>query len=1628
MNTKGTKFLAVLAVLALAFAGFAVIASEDVSDADSKTVEDVVATAAPTTTEAVSADTNYIVKTGTSAATQKLTLADVTGAVVYMLPGKYLELTSVATAEELTIIMASSIEAGSTDGKYNITYDVDEEENPLYTFTADSSTAAGTGKLVIYFNSNGSLVLTPTDDGTEDMIGFTGMLIEATGGETFTAYVAGQTAAAVTYTDEVRKAVIIDGSAEIITKVDTTTVTDVKLESIEGAAITIASVGDNVATYANTADAAEGSMKIIAGGLSLANGAHLGKIIPTGYVIDTAALAETVATSTCVLQKDVPTATQMSTKTNFITIAGSASPGSLPASTMEEAGTVTVATYKWTGSATFTMKDGYGTTANKAADSVASFSGKDVSFQVAQTIADGTPDTITAVWTAPTEGELTIKSNAELTSWTLLKGVVLTIASTANVTLKTAFTTNVGDAETNAAKFVVDGNVSLNGAVTITLNGDTYVNGVLDMDATVIGGSGTIYIGTSGVVEMTSYESGHVYSSAVTDTDKNTPIWGTWTTDLTIDKTFFLSDDLVIAEGAEFTIVSGGTLFLNGYNVALNGSLEIKTGGSVSALGFDNSLNDLDEGIAIGKTGELDNSGILGLGGAPLTIWNAQDTYKGVVSLQNVTGVSIDYAKYNSPEYTGVLSTSEETKYYYMTVSGEANKFTGTGSTSTYQVIIDDDVILGSIDVATGVSLESIATATLVAKNSYLAVSGDITGTFYMETGSVLDATGGKVSGTAKLVGYTGAIKAGSDAVQSGLYQTSVTLANAQGVSVSMVKSNYSKDSASYVQYSLQVAGKLSQVTKEAAGAALVTIAKEADCPAERAETGYVDYIGAFVTGSLEIDAKMEAAVAAVSADANSMITVTGVIFSTSDGMVSAENANKFYTAYSVKESSTKTVYYMTTFEAALAVIDDTVDGITVYGTFDITQTFTLDSKKPVTIDSTAVITIPASVTVTVAKGSTMTGAIDTVEGKLVKMDGSDVTVPSHFMVMTKSATNDITYSGLQPAIDDADVGDVITLTSAATDLSSLTIPLGVTLDANGNPISTKSNGNLTVYGTLIAEDVTVGGKLIVAGTMKATGDVEVKGTTSVTGEADLSAAAATFDDKVTSTGLLAIQTGTATTQFVGALTSDGSESVLTTLPQAIIIAALAEEDTIIVYGAYTDTTDVILAEGMKLVISNSGTDRAVLATVGIAGATVDATAGYVTATFEGLYGTEGAEASVSVAEAKIAVSDLSALNSSGAEEYTFAITSLKAGSVEIEAGTVKSAVELTVNADQEFVVDYGATLKVTAGKLGGNGNVDIDGALEVAGDFEFSATTSDVSGAITVAKGKTMTVSSGTMNLTGTIEVKGTLDIDGTMNVLGAIDASAEDAEIKADGTLTIGQSAYTAAGASVTGKLTLGANKFITVFPGNIFVAEGLVYADYYINGDLYKTAYANSGNTIKTIAGVMKDKEVVITGYDMSGLATYSNWKDASGAALTSDVNIGKATEVYFFGTAQKVTVLPSVGVGMSLYIDGVLYESGTQKEFSIGSHTVQVTINPGYAGTTEIKFNGQTVTGGKITLTAEMTESEYVALTVTGDLHIDTGDDPAPVQKEDNTITIILLVVLVIVVTVMAVITALRLMRN
>ena len=284
------------------------------------------------------------------------------------------------------------------------------------------------------------------------------------------------------------------------------------------------------------------------------------------------------------------------------------------------------------------------------------------------------------------------------------------------------------------------------------------------------------------------------------------------------------------------------------------------------------------------------------------------------------------------------------------------------------------------------------------------------------------------------------------------------------------------------------------------------------------------------------------------------------------------------------------TTYYIETFEAAYGNIANAYQTtITVYGGVDINIDVDLQAKQRIVINGTS--TIAEENTVIIRSQGSITQISD-VQGVLIKYNGGNCPEPAKYVV-EKKGDGFTSWSGLVPAINGAQPGDVIDVKMGGDVKSSMTIPEGVT-------IRIASGVTLT-----FEKDLTVaeGAKIENDGTIDMTG---AKSKVNVYGELDSSEGTITFSATIignavdtralNSTGTTVLgQTnyGTLENKINGAAYLNNDQCVvITTLPKAIegVAGTDAISKAIVILGNVSDKTDVTLAADMSLFVQGTAT------------------------------------------------------------------------------------------------------------------------------------------------------------------------------------------------------------------------------------------------------------------------------------------------------------------------------------------------------------------------------------------------------------------------------------------------------
>ena len=331
------------------------------------------------------------------------------------------------------------------------------------------------------------------------------------------------------------------------------------------------------------------------------------------------------------------------------------------------------------------------------------------------------------------------------------------------------------------------------------------------------------------------------------------------------------------------------------------------------------------------------------------------------------------------------------------------------------------------------------------------------------------------------------------------------------------------------------------------------------------------------------------------------------------------------------------------------------------------------------------------------------------------------------------------------------------------------------------------------------------------------------------------------------------------------------------------------------------------------------------------------------------------------------------------------------------------------------LTVASGATLEIAKDKtvaIDGYNTVTVAGTLNVIGTLNVGQTT-DVE----------KFVVSGTMTVDGSVSVEN-ITVTGTLNVT---DNETTTGSMSVSNVMSVGEASETlGATGAINGAVTLSGNAYALAYPGTTVdiasFGNNAKTTQFYINGTLYVTAYTDSDGDVVAIGDKGFMAGVEITGFVTEDLET------ALVASNVTTFDIGDAEAAYIQLTPADAKIQYSVGSGISLYVDGIRVESGSEPvNLSVGTHTVTATVNPGYAGEVTITFNGQAVTGGTLEVTPEMAKNgaSPVVLSATGSITVDTGSSGS---SDGMGLTEILLVILVILIVVMAIMVALRLMRS
>ncbi len=1127
---------------------------------------------------------------------------------------------------------------------------------------------------------------------------------------------------------------------------------------------------------------------------------------------------------------------------------------------------------------------------------------------------------------------------------------------------------------------------------------------------------------TINVIEGSTFKQGALTNAAVTghgtvETPGDLGLTNVLDQDLEIVSNMYLTQNLEIPEGITLTIKNKGTLNLAGYNITVYGEIVVEKGGVIESPSDDSS-------ITLKSTGKFTSNGTVGNMHAVKIINGAteEDAAEESVSIQNVNGITIELKRVSGENY------------YKMNISGSVGKVSG----KTVCVLGATNVnINGDLTIEKGVTFD--ADRVTVAKGVGITVNGTMTGDLELDNGSTFVANG---SVTGAIKGIAGQVSDTTGNVEGDSGTTVTFTGNEKGVTLSVGRVSETVDGVTKTYQRMYITGGLTAIDeKNDAG---ITIA------------GTI-----FVKDTLTV---YKSAGLAMGVDGLIDVSAAGTV-QVNDRGDSGNNVTITYSGakYIVEsdDKTSETVYY-TSFDSAYAMIGSAY-GNTIYvsGSYTISGTYEIAADQMIESEGEVGLTISETGSMTIdADGEVSSDVFDKIEGIVYVAEGIGYEPDNgtEYAVSSEDDDGNMTYSGFKVAIDNAADGAVIDVVGNATYNGSLTIGKNLTINiADGKYL--RVTGNLTIEEG--AKLVLGQGSQIIAGTVGKESSINVYGTLDAADGKVYSASKNTADEgeeadyasatvNLYSTGTTmagaggdAISSAAATGENNGPVSVNAAYYnddgyVYTSVAKAV---AYCEDNSgypisITVTGTVTEKDaitsndiDIVIANGAKVTL---GDVTLVKASIYSAASEEEADQGVYTANVSGLTGTGDVAvlSTVSVTETTATIANKVTVNAQGANVCETTIDKVAGKSTAVTAGKIVFVGEKIETSDDvttpvKLSVSSGAELVIGEkdDAISVSGEISNAGTITVAGDVTIDAD-AEIGGSVAVADEASLTVSDGeTLVITGTLTVSGTEDKEGTLTV---------------NGILQVGETPeYLGASGSVSGKVIV--KGMIVVFDG-ASVADATLVDDqgqaskstsYTINGIAFATIYGNGD--VGDINGYVYALKDVVSYDDKNDNDTIDDDESLikwySGETLVANtISIGTyasvSTELEYAGVSIEISVMPRI----TLSVDGIVWDGLTNpKVLSIGTHTVSVTPYPGYSGDITVTFNGQTVTDGKIVITADMIGEKAPLLSVTGNIVVDNGTVTS--SGDDGLgLTDYLLIILVVLIAIMAIIVALRLTRS
>ena len=784
-----------------------------------------------------------------------------------------------------------------------------------------------------------------------------------------------------------------------------------------------------------------------------------------------------------------------------------------------------------------------------------------------------------------------------------------------------------------------------------------------------------------------------------------------------------------------------------------------------------------------------------------------------------------------------------------------------------------------------------------------------------------------------------------------------------------------------------------------------------------------------------------------ISAVKSATITNTGKITVSGEGEISNvegtvdKTVSTLYVT-SVKDAAgteVKTNHYVN-IDKALAVVN--AEGSAVKEiTLQDAQTMKASSKVPadVTLNlngKTLTIDAKDNVTLTVVSGAVVKG----VAGSSIDVNGtlfaenknnvkSGITIDSDVYSEEVDEKGNAVKNGwakwtnLTTALNEAKPGQKIVLKDEVELETNTTVPEGVTLEAGDNNIKIADGVTLTVDGILttnadiLAQSAfATTAQKVTAGEQKYSSAVVVNGKLVSSAKITYAYTEASPVFKTSTTDAYTAKLAVASV-VAGAYYEQDSNYVISSLK-----VAQAEFSTIqskiVINGAvtagdlaFTATEDCSEIEVAAAVDNGSTDDLKTIDTVlTVSSMTLSGMTLTVNGKITGTVSVGDAAIDAKLVSGIVVESDESKLTVSGTIDLG------KGASLTVSKGTVYAAnVTINNNSDKTYVtVASGATLEIA-------GTVSVDYIA--------------VAGILNVPSGKEMTVYA-------------QIDVTGAVTVAPATDSTLAG-KLIVDGVLYLGISSNdlkTGVAASFSGPVTVNSGKKLVVAADasvdDAFKASVKDYksTEFYVNGALWFTAYANGTATITV-------NNIPVADVKLDG---WSKTDGGKAVDTTTDFTytIGNSAKLYAVIVTEVYDIVIKADEGIAnVYLDGQLMTYGSvavlngdnaatayyyayTATVAAGDHKVTYTLQNGWSGEATLYLNGTAVSGNTIKASGDFSKDLVFTLSgVQKSGYVDPTPAPSTDDNDDGlTITDYLLIVLVVLIVILAVIVAMRLMRS